>query len=603
VSSVRCRVVALLAALASAGALAATDYQVRAFVEPGGRITDTQTLRLVVEVQGESFAPISVPHLPALHNLRIVGGPNSSQSSVFNFDGTTSRRLTTHQLIYTLLPEGPGAAEIPPIDVRVGSEVRRTETLRFEIESGPSGRPQPPSRSAPAGGGDDDVPVFVGAQLGSEEVWVGEPVDADVTLYTATRVTDLTLVEEPSFTNFWVEDAKPDARAESYQTTIDGKPYSAYPIVRKVLVPTTPGSFSLKPYGVQIQVSRSTGDVFRDFFSNAGARNVVRRTEPLRLVVKPLPEEGRPEDFSGAVGSFELEVVADREAARVNDAVALTATVEGAGFLKAAPAPVLQATPDLKVFEPKITESSEIRSGKLHSRKTWEWIVVPLTPGELRLPALRYAVFDPATASYEVLEGEPLALRVERGEAVADESIARGDVRLERRDINFIKLLRGPLLDRRPRVHQQAWYVTLLVLPVVLGPVIVLAGRRHAHYRRNHGLARARRARTRARRRLRTASRRAVHSQPGSFHEEVARALVDYLADRFDRAPSGLTYDVADDLLGSRGVSAELRRRLRTCLETCDFARYVNSPDDAQRREQIYRESSAVVDEIEKALS
>jgi len=598
-------VVAFVAAFASWGALpaVAADYQVRAFVEPAGRITDTQTLRLVVEVQGDELVQVSVPQLPALDNLRIVGGPSTSQSSVFNFDGTTSRRLTTQQLIYTLLPGGPGPAEIPPIDVRVGSEVRRTEALRFEVEPGASGRPQPSPESAPARGSDDDVPVFVGARLGSKEVWVGEPVDADVTLYTATRVTDLRLVEEPSFTNFWVEDAKPDAVAESYRTTIDGKVYNAYPIVRKVLVPTTPGSFNLKPYGVQIQVSRSTGDAFRDFFANAGARNVVRRTEPLQLVVKPLPEERRPEDFSGAVGSFTLDAVADRASARVNDAVALRATLEGTGFLKSAPVPALQATPDLKVFEPKITESSELRSGKLHSRKTWEWIVVPLTPGELRLPALRYPVFDPATASYEVLEGEPLVLTVERGEAVADESIARGDVRLERRDINFIKLLRGPLLDRKPRVHQRAWYVALLVLPAALGPVIVLAGRRHAHYRRDHGLARARRARARARRRLQAASHLAARSQDGSFHEDVARALVDYLADRFDRAPSGLTYDVADDLLASRGVSAEVRRRLRTCLETCDFARYVSTPDDPQRREQIYRESSAVVDEIEKALS
>jgi hypothetical protein len=60
---------------------------------------------------------------------------------------------------------------------------------------------------------------------------------------------------------------------------------------------------------------------------------------------------------------------------------------------------------------------------------------------------------------------------------------------------------------------------------------------------------------------------------------------------------------VADELLASRGVSAELRGRLRTCLETCDFARYVRSSDDPQRAEQVYRESSAVVDELEEALS
>jgi hypothetical protein len=597
---------AVLAVLAPWGALPtlATDYQVRAFVEPRGRITDTQTLRLVVEVQGQEFGSVAVPKLPALRNLRIVGGPNSSQSSVINFDGTTSHVLMTRQLIYTLLPDGPGPAEIPSIDVQVGSEVRRTEPLRFEVERGPSGRPQAAPDGTPApGGGGDDIPVFVGARLGAEEVWVGESVDADVTLYAATQVTGLDLFEEPSFSNFWVEDAKPDPNAEGYRTTIEGRPYNAFPIVRKVLVPATPGSYSLTPYGVRIQVSRSTGDVFRDFFSNAAARTVLRRTEPLRLKVKPLPETGRPDDFSGVVGSFALHVAADRHTARVNDAVALKATVEGTGFLRSGPAPTLEATPDLKVFEPKVTESSEIRDGKLNSRKTWEWVVVPLAPGEVRLPAVRYAVFDPTTATYEVLAGEPVVLTVERGEPLADDTVARGDVRLERRDIAFIKPLRGRLLDRQPRVHQRAWYVALLVLPAVMGPLIVVAGRRRALYRQNHSLARARRARTRARRRLRAARQRADRSGSDSFHEEVARALVDYIADRFDRAPAGLTYDVADELLASRGVSAELRGRLRTCLETCDFARYVRSSDDPQRAEQVYRESSAVVDELEEALS
>jgi len=582
---------------------AAPDYQVRAFVEPRGRISDTQTLRLVVEVQGQDFGSVAVPRLPALRNLRIVGGPSSSQSSVINFDGTQSRVLMTRQLIYTLLPDGPGPAEIPPIDVQVGSEIRRTEALRFEVERGPSGRPPASPDGGPAPAGGDGVPVFVGARLGAEEVWVGETVDADVTLYAATQVSGLDLFEEPSFTNFWVEDAKPDPNAEGYRTTIEGRPYNAYPIVRKVLVPATPGSYSLTPYGVRIQVSRSTGDVFRDFFGNAGARSVLRRTEPLRLTVKPLPETGRPDDFSGVVGSFALEVAADRRTARVNDAVALRATVEGSGFLRSGPAPTLEATPDLKVFEPKVTESSEIRDGKLRSRKTWEWVVVPLTPGEVRLPAVRYAVFDPTTAAYEVLGGEPVVLTVERGEPAADDAIARGDVRLERREIAFIKPLRGRLLDRQPRIHQRGWYVTLLVLPAVVGPLIVVAGRRRALYRQNHSLARARRARTRARRRLRAARQRADRSGSDSFHEEVARALVDYIADRFDRAPSGLTYDVADDLLASRGVSADLKRRLRTCLETCDFARYVRSSDDPQRAEQVYRESSAVVDELEEALS
>jgi len=589
-----------LVALVMAGAhpVVAEDRVVRARIEPGGRITDSQTIRLVVEVEGGDFAEISVPRLPPLRNLKVVSGPSTSQSSVFQFDGTTSRQVMTSQLVYGLIAEGPGPAEIPEIEVRIGTDLRRTEPIRFEVERGASGRP-----SSPGAATETDVPVFIEARLGSKEVWVGQPVGIDVTLYAATRVTGLNMVEEPSFANFWVEDDAPDPSAEAHRSDVDGRPFNAYPIVRKVLVPTTPGSFTVDPYGAQIQVSRSGGDLLRDFFSNVRSRTVMRRTDPLRLEVKALPERGRPAEFNGVVGSFRMTAELDREVARVNDAVALKVTIEGEGFLRSAPAPLVEATEDLKVFEPKTTEWSEIRGGKLRSRKSWEWILVPLTPGEVRLPDLRFRYFDPAEGRYAELSDGEHVLRVERGDALPGETTARGEVRLERRDISFIKSLRTRLRDREARVHQRGWFVSLLVLPWILAPVVILAGRRRARYRRDHGLARARRARSRARKRLRVARQQMEQDDSGEFHEAVARALVEYLADRFGRSASGLTYDLAEELLAGHGVDADLRRDVRSCLETCDFARYVESSGETGRREEIHRQASALIERLEKVLA
>jgi len=589
----------LVALLVGTGAgVVAEDRVVRARIEPGGRITDSQTIRLVVEVEGEEFSEISVPHLPAMQNLKVVSGPNTSQSSVFQFDGTRSRQVMTSQLIYGLIAEGPGPAEIPAIEVKIGTDTRRTDPIRFEIEQGASGRPSSPGAAPEA-----DVPVFIEAGLGAKEVWVGQQVGIDVTLFAATRVTGLNMVEEPSFANFWVEDDAPDPSAEAHRTDVDGRPFNAYPIVRKVLVPTTPGSFTIDPYGTQVQVSRSSGDLLRDFFSNVRSRTVMRRSDPLRLEVKALPERGRPAGFNGVVGSFRMTAELDREVARVNDAVALKVTIEGEGFLRAAPAPVVEATADLKVFEPKTTEWSEIRGGKLRSRKTWEWILVPLTPGEVRLPDLRFPYFDPIEGSYAELSDGERVLRVERGDALPGETTAHGEVRLERRDISFIKSLRTKLRDREARMHQRGWFVSLVVLPWILAPLVILVGRRRARYRRDHGLARARRAHARARKQLRVARKRIDQQDSGEFHESVARAVVEYLADRFGRSASGLTYDLAEELLAGRGVEADLRRDVRTCLETCDFARYVESSGETARREEIHSQAAELIDRLEKVLS
>ena len=63
-----------------------------------------------------------------------------------------------------------------------------------------------------------------------------------------------------------------------------------------------------------------------------------------------------------------------------------------------------------------------------------------------------------------------------------------------------------------------------------------------------------------------------------------------------------MTYDGIDDLLASRGVEAELRGRFRSCVERCDFARFVPSEGEAGRRTEVLEEARAVVDALEKAL-
>ena len=86
------------------------------------------------------------------------------------------------------------------------------------------------------------------------------------------------------------------------------------------------------------------------------------------------------------------------------------------------------------------------------------------------------------------------------------------------------------------------------------------------------------------------------------FHEEVARTLVEFVADHFNLAAAGLTYDVVDELLISKGIDPALRRRFRTCLETCDFARFVPSAGASDRRAEVLEEATAAIDELEQAL-
>jgi hypothetical protein len=585
---------------------AADEVRVSVSVLPQGRISETTQVRLVIRVDGSSIPEVTSPKLPAMKNLRVTGGPSSARNSSYTFDNGRIASSSALTLTYFLVPSATGPAEIPSFDVVVGGTAYRTQALRFNVEAGRSG--PAPATPGPRGLGDDaadneaedaSVDVFLQAKLGAPSVFSGQPVRLDVTLYAAAPVNGFTWTDVPSLPGLWAEDLPVDPGADRRVVTMNGRQYNAYPVARKLVVPTRSGPLVIQPFSAQIQLRRATHDPFASFFSLGGLVNIVRRTGSLKLDVKPLPEAGRPADFSGAVGSFRMKTVVDRTSLDLGDAVAVRVTIEGDGSLQSALAPKLAAPPEVKVYEPKTLEDAMTGADHLGARKTWEWVVVPLAPGALKVPGPAFAYFDPASASYEQLSAEIPELTVRRGNASGEAVASRGEVQANTKDIAFLKMRRGPLEEAKPPLHKRGWFVALLVLPLLLAPAGIGYGRRRERFLRDHGFARARRAARKAAKRLDRAVHRAGDS-PALFHEEVAGALVDYVADRANRPASGLTYDQLDEILAAKGVQPEPRRRYLSCLETCDFARFVPDSGRPEAVADLLAEARAILRALEE---
>jgi hypothetical protein len=590
----RLRFLAVLLLLSGWGWARAQSPTVQAFVSPERGITTDRSFKFVIQVSDAGRSQVAPPTLPRIDNVVVIGGPNTSSS----FTWTGGRSSSTYQLSWMLLAERAGAVEIPALEVRVDSRTYRTEAIRFTVEQAPAPGSAPRSRPGrrPAARAAADG-IFLRAELGLEEAWVGQPVPLTVTLYTTQRISDPRWRKQPEFTNFWVENIEVNPDNESYRERIDDQVYTAYPIERKILIPTGAGVFEIDSYVAQMQV-RLAG---RDFFDIFGrSETIVRASEKMKLRVKPLPD-GAPEGFGGAVGRYTLKVDLDRTEAVVDDAVALRVTVEGEGSLRSVGPPQFQPPPELTVFDPEVKASINASRGEVRSRKSWEWIIVPLAPGEIGLPELEFWYFDPVDGNYASERSTPPLLAVQRGSAATDAPVAHGGIQPQQRDLAFIKPLRGRLQEVHPRAHQRGLFVTLTLLPLAVVPLVIVVGRQRARLQQDQGLARARRAGSRARKRLAAAARSSDQVEAASFHEEVARALVEYVADRFNRSGTGLTYELADQLLASKGVDADLRRQYRSCLETCDFARYVPASGKTERRAEVLEEAKKLLEQLERA--
>jgi len=577
--------------LALAGPLGAESPLVRAFVRPDGAVREAEPFELVLQIDGAATPQVTLPAFRGTPELRLVGGPNTSSRMSF----VNGRSTASYQVVYVLVATRVGRFEIPELALEIDGKPHRTAAVALRVDPGVAARPGPsgsPTRAAD--------PVFLEARLGAEEAFVGEPVSLTVTLYASRSVSDPSWIARPSFDRFWAEtiDLQADAEAAG-RRRIGDQVYAVYPVERRVLVAPSPGEFEIEPYVLQLRAPVRSGDVF-DLFSLGRSETLVRKSEPLLLKVRQLPP-GEPAGFGGAVGRYTLLVALDRAEAAVDDAVALRVTVEGSGVLHSVSPPALEPSADVKLFEPRVAAATSQAGDTLRSRKTWEWILVPLRPGELRLPEVRFPYFDPDGERYEVARATPAVLLVRRDADGQAPRSARGSFQVEGRDLAYIKGLDGRLALARRGVHERASYRVLLALPVLLAPAFVVLGRRHARRRQDLGQTRARRALGRARARLRGVRRRLDEREATAFHEELGRALVEYVADRFDRSAAGMTYDEADNLLAARGVADPLRRGYRGCLEACDFARFVPAAARAERRTELLDEAARIVEALERA--
>ena len=113
--------------------------------------------------------------------------------------------------------------------------------------------------------------------------------------------------------------------------------------IRKMaLFPTSVGAKTIDPMSIEAQVRvRRTRDPFEDFFRGGGLFGTTVPTliasNPVTVEVLPLPETGRPPDFSGFVGNVDVTARLDKTTAEVNEVLTFTLRVEGDGNIRTLP--------------------------------------------------------------------------------------------------------------------------------------------------------------------------------------------------------------------------------------------------------------------------
>jgi hypothetical protein len=535
----------------------------------------TDSVQLVVNVSGSRDSG-SEPVIQGLEDFTVSPGGTSSRIEFIN-----GRMSSGIEYTYFIQPQKVGTFTIGPASVQIGGKTYSSSRSTLQIV-------QPEGNQ-----GDDRGSIFLEAELSTPSMYVEEQALYTLRLYLRKSVRDIGL-DLPENENL---SFKQLAKPAEYRSNRNGREYNVLE-VRYALVPSKPGVYTIEPARMSMTVleprSRSGRSLFGDpffkdpFSSFATGRPLTVAASALKLEVRPLPEAGKPTDFSGLVGSFKMWSKLDPVSLKTGESATLTVSVSGRGNVNRIPDLKIPELDHIKVYaDQPVLESAQDAEG-LRGTKTMKWALVPEKEGRLEVPPLALSFFDTQNHAYKTLKSSEYTLSVLRGKeekiavAAAGSAQANGGrggkhaVEELGRDIFPVHAL---MQDFRTtgRLRLESW---LLTAAFALPFIIYLGALCGFKLRRSTAVEQAEiNAKKAARRFYRQ------YGRGGLSASELLELIRDYLNNRFGLSYGSLTAAEAFNVLTTAGVDADTAEKLQDWMQRCEDAIYSGKADEVVRSE------------------
>jgi hypothetical protein len=476
----------------------AADPEVSATLKPP-RISLDGVAQLNLTVHGAQSDQPALPHVEGL-----TFTPSSQSSSYELIDGTTT---ASESQTYQVSAARPGTYTIPAIRFQGGStpplvlDVLPGRTAATSAASSPGASLPPPTiggtttpSGTTSGNQSTDQAAFVRLLVPKKEIFVGQMVPIQIKAYFRSDV-GVNLDGLPTLSDDAFTISNLTNNPTQSQESIHGITYTVVSWYSAV-VPIKSGNYTLGlelPATLQIQQSTAAAQLpdlealldkgaFGDFpFDDSALQSLLGRVIEKPILLKaaapaidvlPLPTAGRPADFSGAVGSFEIQSTATPDKVAVGDPLTLTLNIHGEGNFDRVNSTGLRTDSDWKTYRPQASFSPQDSVG-LQGSKKFEQSVVPLTAGTERLPAVEFSYFDPRLRQYVVRRTQPIVVSVEPGQSGAGNVTA--STQTPPRTSNpkapqssqtaSMRLVTGRFVPTLRPVFLQSWFATLPGIP------------------------------------------------------------------------------------------------------------------------------------------
>jgi hypothetical protein len=406
--------------LAYPPAVRADDAQVTAAISDDGPDVG-ESVDYTITVQGAAEA--NVPQNINVDGLTITYEGPSSQTQISW--GTGMGGPQTHSSVvhtYSVVPQRAGDFTIPAQQVDVDGRTYTTQPVTFKVGGGSANSNATNSGAADQDGGKMFYAEFV---LPRSTAYIGEALPIEIRLYVDARVR-AQLEEAPEITANGCTVEK-TTKPEQSEVTRNGREYVMV-TYKTAITPAKAGDLKIGPVQVAAMAQvpqrrrRMGGGAFDDpFFQNqffddalqmmSPPQQVEITGDPVPLTALPLPSQGQPGSFSGAVGNFSMSTTVKPTMVEAGDPVVVTAKISGYGNFDRVTAPVLTDATGWRTYPPSSTFDASDDIGT-SGTKTFQISSIAQTDKRAS-PGLEWSYFDPISAKYVTLTDHGVPIKIE----------------------------------------------------------------------------------------------------------------------------------------------------------------------------------------------
>ena len=545
---------------------------------------------------------------PDFSAFQFISGPNISPSNTVVNGATVVG--TTYGYILSAFKEGTFTITAAAIVVNGHTLLSNSLTIKVQGQAPPQqkiqGQATPPDNDPAPNAKDLSKSLFLRADVSKTKVYTGEQVNVRYRLYTRVDLEASQLDKAPDLNGFWSQDVIRKSPNAVWGTEIyNGITYHVAVLKQTIISPQHSGDLAIDPLIMTFvaRIKLPPRQFLNNPFGNYQEVKYQAKSAAVIIHTAPLPTEGKPTDFSGAVGSFSIYTDIDKKELKANETINYTFEVRGSGNLNLVNAPKITPPLDFEKYDPKTTDRITVDSNGISGSRQFNYLLIPRHQGNYKLELAHFTYFDPIAKKYVALPVNAFNIKVNKGDVQVNvpvfNSADQQDIKMLGNDIRYIKTSAIGLTTGSAFYNSLLYYMLLLVGPFLFAAAFFYR-RWYTNYNSDAVLVKSRKAGKIANKHLADAKKELATGNNIAFFAAIARGLYGYLSDKLNIPFADLNKENITDRLKARSVGDLVIEQLNDTMDRCEMESF--APVSGISQQQVFENAKNIINEIEDKL-